>query len=90
MVKASRLLKALLAIYAVGICLICLWVPFRTPGSNEYASRFLGYGWLWAGPHNIGGYAPAVAQVDITRIVLVLLAWSALNAAVALVTGKAN
>lgn len=77
------MLKVVLAVvYALGVAAGCVWVPFhaRYPGG---LSRPLGYGWLWAGPPP--GHYTYLAQVDITRLSLTLLAWTALAGAAACV-----
>ena len=75
-------------VYAVGVIVACLWVPFRTGVTSGYVSRYLGYGWLWRGPHFSPTFSAAAARVDLDRFLLEILAWTAFVGASSALFGK--
>jgi hypothetical protein len=58
--------------YALGVVALCLYVPWEWQGPGRRTA--LGHGWIWNPPR-------INASVDLTRVVLPLLAWTALAAA---------
>ena len=90
----NRPQRIVLILYCLLLAYCCVWIPWHShmsPAlSHGYADSYirLGYGWLWIGSLDIGGYAAyATATPDLPLIQLRLIAATAIGVAAFLLAG---